>query len=118
MAPDVEKPPANTPPTNGGAAPVDATKNVIPKSPRVFTVAPDKSFLDSVAQGVLAEAAGDQLKLSDYTILVPNRETRDLLRQAFMEQQGGKPGILPRIDAPGDVDSDDLGLKVSDSPIL
>jgi len=41
-----------------------------------------------------------------------------LLRQAFMEQQGGKPGVMPRIDSPGDMDNDDLGLKVSDNPIL
>ncbi len=85
---------------------------------RVFTVAPDKPFLDAVARGILDRTGDDPLRLSDYTILVPDRATRDLLRQAFMEQQGGKPGIMPRIDSPGDMDNDDLGLKVSDNPIL
>jgi len=89
-----------------------------PATPRVFTVAASKPFLDSVARGILEKTAADPLKLSDYTILVPDRATRDLLRQSFMEQQGGKPGILPRIDSPGDMDNDDLGLKVSGSPIL
>ena len=103
-----KKPSSTTPPPQPPAV----------KKPRVFTIAPDRPFLDSVARGVLKEVGDNPLKLSDYTILVPNRETRDLLRQAFMEQQGGKPGIMPRIDAPGDMDNDDLGLKVSENPVL
>ncbi len=85
---------------------------------RVFTIPPDKSFLDSVARGVLTQVGNDPLKLSDYTILVPDRATRDLLRQAFMEQLGGKPGVMPRFDAPGDMDDEDLSLKISDNHIL
>ncbi len=81
-------------------------------------MAPDKPFLNAIARGILDRTGDDPLKLSDYTILVPDRATRDLLRQAFMEQQGGKPGIMPRIDSPGDMDNDDLGLKVSDNPVL
>lgn len=114
MADDREQPPATPPQFPAGES--DSAKTAPP--PRVFTVAPDRPFLDSVARSILKDTAGDPLKLSDYTILVPNRETRDLLRQAFMEQLSGKPGIMPRIDAPGDVDSDDLGLKISESPIL
>lgn len=87
-------------------------------APRVFSIAPDKPFLDAVARGILAEVGDDPLKLSDYTVLVPDRGTRDLLRQAFMEQLSGRPGIMPRINAPGDMDNDDLGLKISGNPIL
>lgn len=87
-------------------------------TPRVFTITPDRPFLEDLARGILKQVGNDPLKLSDYTVLVPDRETRDLLRQAFMEQLDGKPGIMPRIDAPGDVDRDDLGLKVSGNPVL
>jgi ATP-dependent helicase/nuclease subunit B len=87
-------------------------------TPRVFTITPDRPFLEDLARGILKQVGNDPLKLSDYTVLVPDRDTRDLLRQAFMEQLDGKPGIMPRIDAPGDVDRDDLGLKVSGNPVL
>lgn len=96
----------------------NTTRATSPVTPRVFTVAPDKPFLTAIARGIIEKTGDDPLKLSDYTILVPDRNTRDLLRQAFMEQQGGRPGIMPRIDSPGDMDNDDLGLKVSDNPIL
>lgn len=89
-----------------------------PKGAHVYTVAPDQAFLDTVARGVLERMGGDPLKLSDVTILVPNRETGFALRQAFTEQFGGKPGILPRIDAPGDMDDGYLSLRVSDNQVL
>jgi ATP-dependent helicase/nuclease subunit B len=89
-----------------------------PAPARIFTVPPDKSFVDSVARGILNDAGNDPLKLSDYTLLVPDRGTRDLLRAAFLEQLGGKPGVMPRIDAPGDMDDDDLSLKISGNHLL
>ncbi|MBI1214362.1 MAG: double-strand break repair protein AddB [Alphaproteobacteria bacterium] len=102
--------PDNAPP----APPVPSAK----AAPHIYTVPPDQSFVQAVAKGILNEAGGDPLKLSDYTILVPNRETATLLRQAFMEQLGGKPGVMPRIDAPGDMDDDDLSLKISENHLL
>jgi ATP-dependent helicase/nuclease subunit B len=87
-------------------------------APHIYTVPPDQSFVQAIAKGILNEAGGDPLKLSDYTILVPDRETGTLLRQAFMEQLGGKPGVMPRIDAPGDMDDDDLSLKISENHLL
>src|SRR5690606_13117223 len=88
------------------------------KGAKVYTVAPDQAFLDQLARGVLERMGDDPLKLSDVTILVPNRETGFALRQAFTEQFGGKPGVLPRIDAPGDMDDGYLSLRVSDNQVL
>ncbi|HYD17241.1 MAG TPA: double-strand break repair protein AddB [Patescibacteria group bacterium] len=107
--------PTASPPS---ASSVNPPSRVFTNASRVFTIAPDRPFLEDLARGILKQVGDDPLKLSDYTVLVPDRGTRDLLRQAFMEQLGGKPGIMPRIDAPGDVDRDDLGLKVSGNPIL
>lgn len=104
-------------PPAAAAQPTPAANQTKP-APKIFTVAPDKSFLDAIARGVLAKASDDPLKLSDYSILVPDRETKTLLRQALMEQQAGKPGMMPRIDAPGDMDDDDLSLKISNNHIL
>lgn len=87
-------------------------------APHIYTVPPDQAFVQAIARGILHQAGGDPLKLSDYTILVPNRETGALLRQAFLEQTGGRPGVMPRIDAPGDMDDDDLSLKISENHLL
>ncbi|MDY0008437.1 MAG: hypothetical protein RBS08_01905, partial [Bdellovibrionales bacterium] len=84
----------------------------------VYTVAPDQPFLAAVARGVLARLGDDPLRLSDLTILVPNRDTGFLLKQAFMEQLGGRPGIMPRIDAPGDIDDGYLSLRMADNQVL
>lgn len=88
------------------------------KIPAVFTVPAYRPFLESVARGVLDEVGNDPLKLSDYSIIVPNREAVFLLRQIFMEQLGGKAGIIPNIEAPGNVDNDYLSLQLSNSPLL
>lgn len=90
----------------------------VPKDPTVFTIAPSQPFLDAIARGVLDETGGDPMKLADYTIMVPNRETGYELQQAFMRQMDGAPGILPRIDTPGDVDGDYLSLSISGSATL
>lgn len=88
------------------------------KIPQVFTIKPSSSFLDSVAKGVLDQTDGDPLKLSDYTILVPDRDTGVMLRRAFMEAMGGKPSIMPKIYSPGDMDDDSLSLRISGNPVL
>ena len=57
-----------------------------PRAPAVFTVPPYRSFLQSVASGLLEQTKHDPLKISDLTILVPDRDTAFRLKQAFMEQ--------------------------------
>lgn len=84
----------------------------------VYTVAPDQAFLAATARAILARTKDDPLALSDLSILVPNRDTAFQLRQAFMEQMGGRPGIMPRIDAPGDIDDGYLSLRISGNQVL
>lgn len=84
----------------------------------VFAVAPDKDFLRAVAQGILERSGGDPLKLADYTVLVPNREIGAQLKQAFADLLEAPAGIMPRIDAPGDIDDNYLSLTVSGNRVL
>jgi ATP-dependent helicase/nuclease subunit B len=88
------------------------------KKTAVYTAPASAAFLESVAAGILAETAGDPLRLADYTILVPSRDIGFLLRQAFVEQLNGKPGVLPKIDAPGDMDDEYLSLRVAGEDVL
>jgi len=92
-----------------------------PRAPRVYTVSPAYSFTDALAAGVMAMAGSDPTKLSDITILVPNRRAQRSLREAFLRIMGRKPMVLPTMRPIGDVDDDEiaflgagLGLDPSD----
>ena len=89
-----------------------------PPASRIHTIPPYQSFLDSVARGILDQVGNDPLKLADYTILVPDRETSSALRQAFMTQLQGRTHVMPHIGAPGDMDDENLSLKISDNAFL
>ena len=81
----------------------------------VYTIPPGLSFLDSLAAGVLAEAGGDPLALSDFRILLPTRRAVRALAEAFLRQGGGEAMLLPRLSPIGDVDEDELALALTEA---
>jgi ATP-dependent helicase/nuclease subunit B len=89
-----------------------------PGAPEIYTIPSYQSFLDTAAAGILDQAGNDPLKLADFTILVPDRETGFALRQAFMAQLEGKPHIMPQIEAPGDMDDEQLSLRIANNAML
>ena len=84
------------------------------RAARLFTIPPGVSFVDALAAGLLAETAGDPLRLARYTILLPTRRARRALDEAFLRQSDGRPLLLPRILPLGDLDPDDALLAGSD----
>lgn len=84
----------------------------------IYNVEPHRAFPDALAQGVLARTGNDPLKLADYTILVPDRAAAASLRQSFILHLQGKPALLPRIETPGDMEDEDMGLRLSGNRIL
>src|SRR3954447_23782517 len=70
----------------------------------VFTIGIDRRFADELAAGVLAEHAGDPLKLADVLILLPTRRSVRALREAFLRAANGKPTLLPQMAPLGDLD--------------
>lgn len=79
----------------------------------VFTIAPDRPFLDVLAQAVLErgfprrdEQPPDAFALARWTILVPTRRAARTLEQTFLERGGGSGLMLPRIRPLGDIDED------------
>src|SRR5688572_7967600 len=84
-------------------------------APHIYTIAPDRPFLATVAEGVIALAAGDPLRLPQMTVLLPTRRAVRSLREAFLRltAEGGDPGaplLLPRLRPIGDLDDDEIGL--------
>ena len=83
---------------------------ISPSTASVFTIPPGQSFVDSLAEGLLAECGGDPFGLTDYIILLPTRRACRALRAAFLRAGGGRAMMLPAMRPLGDVDEDDLML--------
>src|SRR5260370_36056175 len=91
--------------------------------PHVYTIAPDRPFLSTLAHGLLVLAGGDPLMLPRMTVLLPTRRAARSLREAFLRltAEGSDPGaplLLPRLRPIGDLDADEiaLGLGALDDP--
>ncbi len=83
--------------------------------PHIYTIAPDRPFLATLAQGLLGLAGGDPLRLPRMTVLLPTRRAARSLREAFLRltAEGSDPGaplLLPRLRPIGDLDDDEIGL--------
>jgi ATP-dependent helicase/nuclease subunit B len=79
-------------------------------SSTVYTIPSGYSFADALAQGILERTAGDQLSLTDYTILLPSRRACRTLREAFLRLSGGKAILLPMLHAIGDIDAEEIAM--------
>jgi ATP-dependent helicase/nuclease subunit B len=90
--------------------------------PHVYTIAPDRPFLTALAQGLIALADEDPLRLTRMTVLLPTRRAVRSLREAFLRltAEGSDPGaplLLPRLRPVGDLD-EDFGAVAADDPSL
>ena len=82
--------------------------------PNVFTIAPDRPFLDTLARGLMALAGDDPLLLPRMTVLLPTQRAARSLREAFLrltaEGAEAAPLLLPRLRPIGDLDEDDIAI--------
>ncbi len=81
-------------------------------STAIFTIAPERPFLKDLVDGLYAEpefAAGrDPAALARMRIFLPTRRACRALTEAFVEANGGRPLLLPRITPLGNIDEADL----------
>src|SRR5438067_399284 len=92
----------------------------------VYTIAPDRPFLDVLARSLLDKAAGDPLSLARMTVLLPTRRAARALRESFLRLSGeeggaGMPLLLPRLRPIGDLEADEIALgggEGTDDPTL
>ena len=81
----------------------------------VYTVPPHVSFVDALAEGLLAGRVtaldlDEPLALSRLTILLPTRRACRALGLAFLRAAPGQALLLPRIRPLGDIDEDEASL--------
>ena len=77
---------------------------------RLFTLPPGTSFVDVLADSLLARAGRDPLELAATLILLPTRRAARSLREAFLRRAGGRAVLLPRMRPLGDADEEELAL--------
>jgi ATP-dependent helicase/nuclease subunit B len=74
----------------------------------IFTIPSEVSFLDALAAGLWARAAGDVAQLADMRIFLPTRRACRMLREAFLRLTEGRATLLPRMQPMGNIDEDEL----------
>lgn len=79
--------------------------------PSVFTIAPDRPFVDVLAKTLLAQAGDDPMVLAQMRVLLPTRRAIRALREAFLRLSEGKPLLLPQMQPVGDVDEEEMLLS-------
>ncbi len=77
----------------------------------IYSIRSSLSFVDTLASGLLAKYGDDNLQFSKVTILLPNRRSCRVLRDAFLRQSEGKSLLLPSICGIGDIDEEGLLLS-------
>ncbi|MEX0299838.1 MAG: double-strand break repair protein AddB [Kordiimonas sp.] len=91
--------------------------------PCLYSIDPSVSFVDALAEGLLAMAGNDPLALSEMTVLLPNRRAQRSLQEAFLRILEHKTTLLPVMRPIGDVDEDEVsflgaGLNIDPSDLL
>ena len=91
--------------------------------PQIYTIAPDRSFLATLAAGLVALAGDEPLRLPRMTVLLPTRRAARSLREAFLRLTGegsdpGAPLLLPRMRPVGDLDADELEFAAANGETL
>lgn len=81
-------------------------------SKSVFTIPAGVPFAKTLAEYIYKHWGKTPELLSDVTILLPTRRACRTLREAFSEIGIGKALILPRMQAIGDVNEEDLSLSL------
>lgn len=74
---------------------------------KIYNISSSLPFFSSLAKGILERFEDIQ----NITIYLPNRRAQKTLEQCFLKQSGKNSLILPKIEAIGDVDEEDLYIR-------
>ena len=78
---------------------------------RLYTIAPGRPFLDSLADGLLERTRDDPLRLAEITVLLPTRRACRALLETFLRRSEGAALLLPNLRPLGEVEDDALAIE-------
>jgi len=84
----------------------------------VFNIPAGLPFARSIVRTLLKQNAAKPERLAAYTILLPTRRACRTFQEIFLQETGGAPLLLPKIQPMGDVDEQDLSLSLAGSDAL
>ena len=76
----------------------------------LFFIPPGVAFADLIAKQLMAETTDQPDTLPDYVLMVPNRRSAKVMRDAFLRQSQGAVTLLPTIRPLGEADEDELAI--------
>ena len=76
----------------------------------LFFIPPGVAFADLIAKQLITETADQPDHLPDYVLMVPNRRSAKVMRDAFLRQSKGAVTLLPTIRPLGEADEDELAI--------
>lgn len=79
----------------------------------LYTIPSDVPFLERLAEGILERSGGLTPDLARMLVLLPTRRACRTLRDTFLRLSDGVPVLLPRLQPLGDVDQDELDLRLA-----
>jgi len=79
----------------------------------IFTIPAGIPFAKALASQLLKEYEDTPEALLDILILLPTRRACRTVREAFLQLNGGKPIMLPTLQALGDIDEEELSLSIT-----
>ena len=85
--------------------------------PVLFTIPAGAPFADLLVRGLLARVGDSPDALADALVLVPTRRAIRALREAFLRVSEGRSLLLPRMEAIGDIDDDELLLTREENAV-
>ena len=88
------------------------------KRSNIYHIPQRFSFVEALAEGILAQYGSDPLALSEILILLPNQRSVKSLRDAFLKISGGRAIILPAMRPIGNMDEDQMTAQSSLSASL
>ena len=77
---------------------------------KIFNISASHNFVETLAEKLLSDYAGNEIELANVIVLLPNRRACRSLADAFVRLKGMAPTLLPQIKAIGDVKEDELLL--------
>ncbi len=83
------------------------------KTKKIYTIPASVSFVNNLATGLLKETKSTPERLGSYLILLPTRRACRSLQEAFLHQTNGTPIILPKLQAFGDIDAEELSIATT-----